>query len=752
MSAALLTPIPTTLETARLQHAQNHLLQAAQAYSETLLTDPQNHTALLGLSLLARQSGQPQAALSMAQAALAAQQNSPLAWANCGDILLALSEPALAQSSYRHALQLDPALAAAHFGLGNALASQEDYNAAAPHFARALQQATHCPEVHFALAFALAKLARFPHALALYRQAIQLRPTFAAAWLNLGVALIAHGLPQLAPPCYTQALTAEPENHQVQISAHLNLGHLLRSQGDFAAAQQHYESALNLVSGSASLQDPSRLPEVHIAFTYLHLEQNHFPQAHHALRQAQAADPSHENPEIPNARGILLLAEDSATSPLRPPQVPTLAPETDLSQSLTQSLSHQAITAFTHAESLGHKTAPSNRGNALLRLGRLPEALAAHEKAVALDPLHPGLRYNLALTQLRSGDFLHGWLNYEARWLFREVHPSPRLFAQPRWQGSPVPALLVYCEQGLGDTLQYLRFLPQVAQRLSANPSQDASAPGPDPGTCVSPQPRLILEVQPALMRLLTPWLHHFRQSHSALTIQLLPLAAPLPPFTHHIPLLSLPALFETTLETIPTPIPYLFPDPQLTAQRAAELPQHSRPKIGIKKIGINWAGNPLYRADHERSTHLSTFRPLLHLPHILWVSLQNGPAAAQIAQLPQLSRAIQLINASENDLDLASTAALIANLDLIITTDTAIAHLAGALAKPLWLLLPWQSDWRWMQHTLSTPWYPSARLFRQSSPHNWPELIDRVSHELRLWLSSNHPNSHANSAPAARL
>lgn len=158
-------------------------------------------------------------------------------------------------------------------------------------------------------------------------------------------------------------------------------------------------------------------------------------------------------------------------------------------------------------------------------------------------------------------------------------------------------------------------------------------------------------------------------------------------------------------------------------------------------RVGLSWAGNPNYRADHERSTTLQTLAPLLELPNIHWLSLQKGPATTQIAQYPQL------INASENDQDLADTAALVLSLDLVITTDTAIAHLAGALGKPLWLLLPWQSDWRWMQHRTDTPWYPTARLFRQPTPNNWPALIAEVASELH-----NYCNLNKSGCPTSRL
>jgi Tetratricopeptide repeat len=540
----------------------------------------------------------------------------------------------------------------------------------------------------------------------------------------------------------TSATSKPAQNPNTQISAHLNLGHLARSRRDFPQAAQHYNQALAL----APFNHP-RHAEIQVAFTYFHLEQKQFPEARQSLQAAESADSDPPNPEIPNVRGILLLAEDTA-SPMR---VPGRHP---FAEKITES-----IAAFEQAEAMGHKTAASNRGNALLRLGRCEEALAAQQAAVARNPHHPGIRYNLALTQLRLGDFAHGWRNYEIRWSFREVHPSPRRFHRPRWQGEPLPrnsTLLIYAEQGLGDTLEFVRYLPLVMERLAC-PKENQGAPSLD---CRGPQRQvfvvgvvemwdqqhhtpngqasIILEVQPPLTRLLTS---HF--ANSTPTVQVIVHGDPLPHFTHHCPLMSLPAVFQTTPETVPNQLPYLHANLELTKTRASEL------SLSHPAIGIAWAGNPNYRADHERSTHLETFLPFLKIPNIHWVSLQKGEAARQIAQLPPH---ISLYDGCSRDQDFADTAALVANLDLVLTTDTAVAHLAGALGKPLWLLLPWQSDWRWMQDIPTTPWYPTARIFRQSTLNNWPELIHRVTGELRAFLKTRETAPDSASHIAAEL
>jgi tetratricopeptide (TPR) repeat protein len=736
MSAVSPLAAPSALSNARAHHAQGELVAAAEGYREVLETSPQSHDALLGLSLIASQSHQALPALRMAEAALAAGHLSgsstgsgsgpntsvALAWANYGDCIFPFALRA-AETAYRRAILLQCDLAPAHYGLGNVLALRESYAEALKSYERAIPGAPRMAEFHFAAAFALGKLGRHTEAVAAYRRAVHLQPGFASAWLNLGVELIADGKDSLTELCYRQALNCaaglQPGNVQTRISTHINLGNLKRGRRCFAEARQHYEDALALTA-----EGHARLAEVQIAFAYSYLEQEQFADAWRALELAALAqtlqkegERAAQDAEIANARGILLLAEHSANDSAG-----------KICSGAGQDLLHWAIEAFALAEALGHKAAASNRGNALLRLGRVDEAIAAHQKALALDPHHAGIRYNLALTQLRGGLFLEGWRNYEARWLFREVHPRPRCFAQPRWEGEALglgSKLLIHAEQGLGDTLQFHRYLLMVQERL--------------------PETAIVLEVQPALKRLFESVALGIARLHGALAIHVIAHGDPLPHLTHHCPLLSLPAVFGTTVATVPAPLPPLEADAEQVCRCAEKLRELSDGERF--RIGINWAGNPNYRADRERSTQLATLLPLLemaHMPGPLWVSLQKG-AEEQVGAIQSLlPKGCCLFDACSADRDLADSAAWIRCLDLVITTDSAIAHLAGCMGKPFWLLLPWQSDWRWMQEMETTPWYPTARLFRQSSPHNWPELIDRVALELRLVLQNKSGQAKA--------
>jgi hypothetical protein len=481
------------------------------------------------------------------------------------------------------------------------------------------------------------------------------------------------------------------------IAGWINLALLERERRRPAKAEAHLLKAFAL--------NPDQV-ETHIAWCQFRSAERDQAGAWQWLRWALARQPDHS--EALNMYGILLHNDGRFA---------------------------EAVEKFARAEALGNRASASNRGNSLLDMGRMDEALRAHEAAVEQDPEHAGAIYNLALTRLRLGDWQRGWPQYEARWRFREVHRSPRIFKKPRWLGEPLEGrrVLLHAEQGLGDTIQFCRYATLVAAR------------GGIP----------ILQVQSAVQRLMRSLpVVRCGQAETAL------LGAKPPQFDLECPLLSLPSVFGTTIETVPWPGAYLGADPHRAAKKQAEFPDVINSNRSVKKapcpihsprfwangwdtsnhswaeskatrplrIGVAWAGNPRYKADGQRSMHLKTLLPLLRTRGITWISLQKGAAADQLADLPT---EVFVWDGARRDKDLAETAALTATLDLVITTDTCIAHLACAMGKPVWILLPHLSDWRWMQEIETTPWYPSARLFRQRTPGDWAGILERVSAEL---------------------
>jgi Tfp pilus assembly protein PilF len=342
-----------------------------------------------------------------------------------------------------------------------------------------------------------------------------------------------------------------------------------------------------------------------------------------------------------------------------------------------------------------HRGAHNNLGNMLRELGRYDEALSHLDHALAVDPNSAQAHYNRALVWLSQGKLSEGWPEYEWRWRCPEFHPRHQQV--PAWNGSPLAdaTLLVHAEQGLGDTMQFIRYLPQVLERV----------------------PNTLVEVQPALVPLL-------RQSGYW---GLVPQGSAVPRLDVQLPIASLPRVLKTTLDTIPHDVPYLSASEELTtAWRAHFARQDSF------KVGIAWQGNPNYREDRFRSIPLKQFAPCAAVPGVQLFSLQKGTGVEQITAVGSEFRVVDLgSNIDQLTAPFLDTAAIMKSLDLVITSDTAIAHLAGALAVPVWVALRHGPDWRWMASGQASPWYPTMRLFRQRALGDWPSVFGEMAREL---------------------
>lgn len=372
----------------------------------------------------------------------------------------------------------------------------------------------------------------------------------------------------------------------------------------------------------------------------------------------------------------------------------------------------------------------SNQGNALMQLGRFEAALESYDRALALDPRHldalrnrgvvlqclrrfaearadgarvqadrpddPEMRYNASLVHLAMGEFETGWLLHEARWAMRGMRADRRDFAQPRWHDGTAGTVLLWSEQGLGDTLQFCRYAPLVGERHD-----------------------VVLQVPPSLVRLLRslPRVRAVTATND-----------PVPAFDAHCPLMSLPLAFCTRLDTIPATIPYLHAEPDQVAHWRARL----APLEGLR-VGLVWRGNPrptnpaANAIDRRRSLTLTQFAPLGRVPGVTLVSLQK----ANDSVVERVPPGITLNDWTDELEDFADTAALVTVLDLVITVDTAVAHLAGALGRPVWILNRYDACWRWLDGRTDSPWYPTARLFRQPRAGDWDSVIDEVGAAL---------------------
>lgn len=332
---------------------------------------------------------------------------------------------------------------------------------------------------------------------------------------------------------------------------------------------------------------------------------------------------------------------------------------------------------------------------------------ACYEKALTLRPNFPAAQWNLGICLLLQGDFEQGWKQYEWRWQwdgFGEVH---RPFAQPVWQGEPPPAtggtLLVTAEQGFGDTIQFARYLPLLVEQGH----------------------EVVLEVQVPLYTLLWHSLGRYgvrvvprTESPDRVHDDLR--------FDRYVPLMSLPARFGTRLEDIPGQQPYLFAEPTRETLWADRLAAAAGPR---RRVGLAWRGRPMHARDRERSMPASALAPLLEVPDVQFFSLHKNDGGHPPGEMPA-----GIVPLDGMLYDFSETAAVLANLDLVITVDTSVAHLAGAMGRPVWVLLPFSPDWRWLLGRSDSPWYPGMTLFRQRQAGDWDGVIAEVARRLSDW------------------
>ncbi|MDB5299043.1 MAG: hypothetical protein JWO87_706 [Phycisphaerales bacterium] len=334
-------------------------------------------------------------------------------------------------------------------------------------------------------------------------------------------------------------------------------------------------------------------------------------------------------------------------------------------------------------------------GWGLIRQGKPAEGLLALDHALRIHPGEAKLVWYRAWGRLLMGDYERGWPDYEARWHDPELRQSfRRPFSQPQWRGEDIrgKTVLIHAEQGLGDTLQFARYAPLLADRGA----------------------KVVLEAQAELVSLLR---------RSMPQVEVIQTGQPLPAFDLHVSMLSLPLAFGTTLQTVPATVPYLTVDPYAIERWRAKLAGLS----GLK-VGVVWAGRPTHLNDRNRSVRLERLAPLAQVPGVTFLSLQMGDAADQMRELPA---GMHLIDMRSELTDFDATAGLVSALDLVISVDTAIVHLCGALARPVWAMIQFDPDFRWMLAREDSPWYPTVRLLRQPAFGDWDTVARRAAEEL---------------------
>jgi tetratricopeptide (TPR) repeat protein len=702
-----------TLALAVQHHQQGGLHQAEELYRQILQVDPDHADAWHLLGLIAHQTGRTAEAVVMIRRALQLQPSFADAHYNLGLVLLAQGRLEEAAASCRQALQLRPDYAEAHANLGNILKQVGRLDEALDSYQRALWVRPGYAEVHNNRANVLKDQGRLDEAAAAYEQALRLQPAFAEAHNNLGAVFEQQGKLAEAAACFREAIRLKPDLAE----AHANLGKVVQGQSNqlppLGETQDAGPAHAAVTERGIHLASAGRLEEAAACFRQAIRLQPASAAAHNNLanvlrhqgRLAEAAASCQEairlQPDLVEAllnRAMILkeqnqleeaLVQGRQAIQLRPSSAEAHTTVGDILMALDRleealASCRQAIELQPHFVE-GHNTL----GVALYAMGRLAEAMACYRQAIELQPDYAEAHQNLAFALLLSGDLEQGWAEYEWRWRCKEAgRPT---FPQPRWDGSALAGrtIVLFPEQGLGDTLQFARYAPLV------------KACG---GT-------VFLGCQPPLLRLL---------SNCPGVDRVLLQDTPLPDFDVHAPLLSLPRLFGTTLSNVPPPLAALRPAPEVVA------PWQRRFAGDGFRVGIAWQGSPQHRGDRKRSVPLGQFAPLAQVPGVRLISLQQGHGSEQRAAAP-----FPLEGPDAPLQDVAEAAALVACLDLVVCVDTALAHLAGTIGVPVWLALPFAPDWRWLLGRADSPWYPGMRLFRQPRPGAWEPVFVELARAL---------------------
>lgn len=559
-------------------------------------------------------------------------------------------------------------------------------------------------------------------ALEKFEQALAVDSRSAAAWVNTGRAQERLGRQEEACSAYQRALSLNPEDADL----HFRLGGLQRKRGDHASAVSSFREALRIRPGFARAsfnegnalldlglldeavesyrraigQDPA-FADAHFNLGTLLLRMNRAAEAVLAFDAAIALRPDNLDAWVNKGNALRDLGKNDeavraydqaiAFAPHRPEAFNNKA-----AAFLEMGQVEAALDCFERAIAMDPQASTYHLGKAgaLRKLGRLDDALASFDRAIALAPQDVDAHSSRSLCRLLQGDLRQGFEEYEWRWQSADLADSRPSYPQPLWLGRESIAgkrILLRWEQGLGDTIQFARYAALLGERGA----------------------HVILVVQPPLLPLF---------QRLAGGGELLAEGAPLPPFDLHCPLLSLPLALGTDLNSIPSAPRYIFADPDKVAAWARRLGPQRRPRIGLA-----WSGRPEHRHDGSRSIALETLLSAFPGGFELVVLQKEIREADQRV----LDSRPEIRHFASDLVDFSDTAALCECMDLVVSVDTSIAHLAGALGKPLWVLLPFLPDWRWLMARSDSPWYPSARLFRQPRPDAWSNVLAALRQRL---------------------
>jgi tetratricopeptide (TPR) repeat protein len=598
----------------------------------------------------------------------------------------------------RAAIGIDPGQAAYHSNLGTILQAQNQLDEAAHAYQKALDCNPNLAEAHMNLGTVLQIQGKPLEAAACFRQALALRPNLAEAHMNLGNILQSQGKLADAVDSHERALAIKPDFAE----ACFNRANALQAQGKLDDAVAGYEQALALKPG---------MPEAHSNLGNTLQAQKRLDDAVASYERALALNPDYAEAHynLGNARQAQDLLSEAVTCYERALQLKPGLPEAhyNLGNTLQAKDNLEAAAAsFERALALrpNYAEARYNLGCVLQQSSRLGEALEQMQIALDLKPDYAQARFGQSLAQIQSGDFAQGWRTYEARWQSIDHDTPMRAYPLPLWAGEKLVSggLFLWGEQGVGDEIMFAGLIPDTIRTGN----------------------RITLDCDPRLKPL-------FARSFPAIEVVSSPDCDA--NFAAHLPTGSLPGLFRATEAAFSvSTVPYLKPDP---VERDRFRMQYND---GRRLIGLAWQTRNR-KTGRKRSIDLATLTPLFALPGIRWISLQYGDFDA-LEQQAALAQAPLLIDRTVDQLaDIDLFASQVAAMDQVLTIDNSTAHLAGALGIPVWLMLPFAADWRWLKDRSDSLWYPGMRLFRQPAPGDWPSVL-RSIHNAFQGCFNGHP------------
>ena len=663
---------------------QGKIQEAEAIYKELITAGTRNHIIYGNLATIYGMQSKLDDCIKFLRKALEIKPNFTDAHNNLGNALKLQGELPAAINSYSNALKLKPDDPDTHMNLGIALKDQGDLNAAIDSYNKALELKPNYPEAHFNLGITLKHQGDLTAAITSYKTAVQLKTNFPEAHLNLGVALKDQGDLNAAIDSYNKALELKPNYPE----AHFNLGIALKDQGNLNAAIDSYNKALDL---------KPNYPEAHFNLGVALKDQGDLNAAIDSYNKALELKPNYR--EAHNNLGALFGKKGKPNEAIN---------------SYKQSLKLKSDCPEAHY----------NIGNAFQELGDINTAIDSYNTALGLNPNYPEAHWNYSLTLLLGGDYKKGWDKYEWRTKRKKNASEPHALPKcDQWSGEfalkQIKQLLLVSEQGLGDTLQFMRYATALKNE------------GISISLCAQPKLHSLIQTSGIDPSPLTP-----KQANQVTE-------------GHWIPLLSVPRLLKVSPENPIITEPYIKTTEELTEKWSGLLDAKVKPIVGI-----NWQGNPKTEERRllGRSLTLEAFAPITGSSQISLVSLQKGFGSEQLETCSFKDRFVSCQDQINETWDFLETAAIIANCDLIITSDTSVAHLAGGMGKTTWLLLKKVPEWRWGLEGDTTFWYPSMRLFRQDEQGDWNKVMERVAEALQEHFGGNSTPNKPAPAPQPAL